>query len=155
MYRLAMNRDATRFVFISRQESGRMTLTSLTANPGDVGQAPRITDVRLDPFELVAEQPSKLSARVSTDLRITHARTRVFARARLDKDVSYRDMRDDGRDGDAKAADGIYTFDNLLPGSDSKDWNGSRVIRVFIQGYDELDLAHATAVDYGPWPIAR
>lgn len=155
MYRLAMNRDATRFVFISRQASGRMTLTSLTANPGDVGQAPRITDVRLDPFELVAEEPGpKLSARVSTDLRITHARTRIFARGRLDKDVSYRDMRDDGRGGDTKAADGIYTFDNLLPRSDRKDWNGSRVIRVFIQGYDDLGLAHATAVDYGPWPIA-
>lgn len=155
MYRLAMNRDATRFVFISRQESGRTTLTSLTANPSDVGPAPRITDIQLDPLELVAEKPGlKLSVRVSTDLRITHARTRVFARARLDKDASHRDLRDDGRGGDARAADGIYTFDNLLPGTDRKDWSGSRVIRVFIQGYDEQGLAHATAVDYGPWPKA-
>ncbi len=154
LYRLAMNRDGLRFIFVGQIKSPKRSLVSLALNPTDYGKAPRIFGVDLNPPRLTGFVPAPtLTANVEMDLKVTHAAACIFREAKIDREFKARPLRDDGKGGDPQGGDGIFTAVHVLPYSDHKNWTGSRVFRVLIQGVDEQNLAHGTAVDFGPWPI--
>ncbi len=110
-----------------------------------------------DPFSshLHATEPTTLTARVQSELKITHARLDVFSRGHFDPDIYYKALRDDGKDGDQVAGDGVWTAANLKPRSDRKQWTGLRILRVTIEGLDAQGRRHGASADVGPWPVTE
>lgn len=156
-YHMKMNRDANRFMFLLRQEDGRLSIATMTPNPPDRGKAPYIGSAQLDPPHLPAasQKGTTFTVKVKTDLDKVRARIDTFRNGHFDEaNIYYKDLRDDGKGGDETAGDGIFTAVNLKARSDAKDWTGSRTVRITVEGVDEQGMRHGASADFGPYPTA-
>src|SRR5260370_41689027 len=113
-----MNDSATRFLYIAADAKGVRQLATLDLNPASLDGAPSITSATVNPpFVLTkGRSTTSISAQVSASGTLDRVGYAILRSGLNDDQFGGGVMLDDGKNGDAKAGDGIFTNGNVNTG---------------------------------------
>lgn len=159
LFRVTMNGEATRFLYISGDADGVRQLATLDLNPARLGGAPSIGAPKAEPASVRTDGRSNatVSAQVSvsgTIVKVSYIILRDGLRQAEPFGFGFGRMFDDGTHGDAVAGDGIFTSNELRAGSGAVV--GPYTVRIKVEARasaDRLAPRHATAVDIEPFAV--
>lgn len=155
IYLATMDQDATRVLYLARDDRSLFQLVVMEFEPANLGEAPAITDVSLSPEFLLLQprSPATVRARVSTP----HALVRVGAAALYNgliaPGIELPVLLDDGTQGDSVARDGLYATNRLWTSFGAIQ--GTHTLRVKAEARDARGYRHATVVEIGPFEVRR
>ncbi|HWQ32963.1 MAG TPA: BACON domain-containing carbohydrate-binding protein [Blastocatellia bacterium] len=158
MLKATMNSSATRFLYVidcTGNFNGCLLpqLAVLDLNPVSLGQAPSVTEPKIDPSFVLTQSRSAatVSARVTTTNTIRGVGNAALIGGLDDKNVSKLKMVDDGTNGDTTANNGIFTHNAVR--ADSSAIVGARTMRVKAEVRAGDGRRHATAIDFEPFTV--
>jgi hypothetical protein len=151
--RATMNAEATRFLYVKFREQ----LATLELDPAELGAAPTITDLTVDPDEIPLDYAAAAtaSAAVAADGELVAVGVVALRNGQYDVNIARGVLHDDGLNGDVTANDGVFT-NNFLAHVMSEardDDTGPRVLRVQAEVVTADGFHHATAVEFGPLTV--
>lgn len=158
LYVVTMNATATRFLYIvgPAAAGGRGQLATLDLNPSSLGDAPRITNVAIDPnfVRINGQSRAAVSAQVSpTNYSFLRVGGVALFNGLVDPNTDAPVLLDDGRSGDARASDGIFTFSSL--GANCCAEIGPHTVRIKAEARGSDGRRHVTAVDISGFEVRQ
>jgi hypothetical protein len=144
MFRATMNSTATRFLYIAGDNNGVRQLATLDIDPDNLGAAPSLDNLSIDPSAIVAGgAPAMVSATVSTTNTLIRVSNAVLREGLDDGLVNHAVMLDDGTG--VFSSNQISAYSNAVP--------GPRTVRVKAEVRDSAGFRHATAVEFDPFEV--
>ena len=144
-----------RFVYICGDERNPhqfkqlSQLATLEIDPRDLGSAPSLSEVGVDPGYLIPGKVSPaVSARVGTRGKLILVSGVAIENGKIDQNVCAPILQDDGKTaGDLAAGDGLFTASMW---AERNAVIGPHTVRIDAEVVDGQRRRHATAVDAGP-----
>ena len=150
-----MNASATRFLYIPdpAYSDAPPQLAVLDLNPSSLGGAPNITNAAIVPAFVLANGRSAavVSAQVSPSFRFLRVACVGLDNGLQDFNVLDGALLDDGQNGDAKAGDGIFTYNGFSASCCAEV--GPRTVRIQAESLGSDGKRLATAVDIGGFEV--
>lgn len=149
-----MNGAASRIMYVVANTEHRFVAT-MDINPSTLGEAPAVSQASILPAVITrGGAAATVKAHVSTtgtELRVGSA---VLLHGHEDTQCvdAEQVLLDDGTDGDATAADDIFTS-NRISASKCATTTGARTVRLRAEATAEDGMRHATVVDFEPFAI--
>ena len=151
---VTMNGTATRFLYVW----GGGQLATIDLNPSSLGSAPSVTNPTLTPDYILAHDLSTatVTASVAASGKLNDVEAHTFRNGLWDGlagggNAGGGVMVDDGTNGDVKAGDGIYTFNNIYSDGVPPEPPGPLVIRIYADVTASDGRRHATSIDVAPF----
>jgi hypothetical protein len=158
--RATMDAEAGRFLYAMRTVRCAdcvnlpEQLALLEIGPGDLGEAPVITDASIEPPEIGLNQTSEAIVTATIDSPTPILGVGIASLLEggvVDANVGHlQNLVDDGQGGDAAAGDGVYTTTIVHAPVVTRDPDTDpRTIRIAAEIEDSDGLRHAMAIDAG------
>jgi hypothetical protein len=144
--RVAMNSNASRFIYSVKDDQGRPQLARLDVNPADYAGAPGLADISITPSTLIPNggTVATLSVRLVTPHRVTRVSDVVMYQNDADSKLSQSLLLDEGKSGDGAAGDLIFAANDVRADAAAP---GPRTVRVKAEVRDSANRRHATVVE--------
>jgi hypothetical protein len=159
MFNATMDGTATQFLYMAADAQNIQQLATMMLDPPQIGDAPMVANVAIDPAFVLAESRSSatLTALVSTTQMIVRVSGAVLRSGLVDNDFPNGNlfMLDDGNPaftGDQKAGDGIFTNNGVRYGATAAG-AGPRTVRVKAEARSTDGRRHVTAIEVQPFEV--
>ncbi|MHB1461551.1 MAG: lipase/acyltransferase domain-containing protein [Armatimonadota bacterium] len=149
---LMMDSSGRQFSWVMEDDKGQYQMARLDVDPRDIGRSPRLSDVKITPERLIADDRtlSMISARVRADNPVIACiGVTSFRDGLVDQYIgSTAYLYDNGKGGDTAANDGVYASDNLKAAKLAL--LGPHVLRLFAEVKTSDGVHDATGYETGP-----
>ena len=155
VYLPSMDGSATKFLYLFKDSKGKWQLAVGEMNPSSLGEAPSITNPKIQPSFILTKEESaaNVSASVTSSNALVAVGTDFLLNGLRDESrAGIVSLKDDGKDGDLISGDGI--FSGVIEGNRDIPI-GPRIVRLKAEVKGSDGKRHATALDLWPFAVAE